>query len=132
MTQQEKQLLIKDLCSRLPYGVMLRFEEITGDYNDRLRCIDLKNDDALYINGICVYDSSYETRTTIKPYLRDILDMTEEEKTYYDNLLGKNIYTTRYSACRLIDWLNEHYFDYNDLIEKGLALKASNEMYKIN
>ena len=63
----------------------------------------------------------------LRPYLRPLSSMTEEEKFMYFQL----------SECKsiggkaeFIDWLNAHHFDYRGLIEKGLALEAPEGMYK--
>jgi hypothetical protein len=106
VTQEEKQLLIKDLCTRLPYGVMV--ENILNheifDLSKYLHCLPVALEN-------------------FKPYLRPMSSMTEEEyqEFGYDVL--------RYTP-REFDWLNAHHFDYRGLIEKGLALEAPKDMYK--
>ena len=76
------------------------------------------------------------------PYLRPLSSMTEEERKEYEgfiihrehvNAQGQEWYIACFSfnsVPRFIDWLNAHHFDYHNLIEKGLALEASSEMYK--
>ena len=127
MTQEEKQLLIKDLCARLPYNVVVRCTDSDTDYNCFLMT-DILNE---IQNGYEYYD--------YKPYLRPMSSMTEEEKEeirqrfcyeweesipelmYYSIEIG--------DADCLIDWFLEHHFDYRGLIEKGLALEAPEGMY---
>lgn len=113
MTNEEKELLLKDLCARLPYGVKVygnysysNGEKIIDD--TRVETLDLSKLD-WFVNGI-----------EIKPYLRQMSSMTEEEEIAYLNLEG---------AARIIDWLNTHHFDYRGLIKKGLALEAPEGMY---
>jgi hypothetical protein len=69
-----------------------------------------------------------------KPYLRPMSSMTEEEKKEYELLANHCIVTSigfvHLEATLLIDWLNEHHFDYRGLIPMGLALEASEDMYK--
>lgn len=125
MTNEEKQLLIKDICARLPYGVFVK----EGDVNDRV-----------------IYTYDYHPHIeTCKPYLRPMSSMTEEEylefrkisglrkdEEYFSNHLpewGNSIITERVMV-RTIDWLNAHQFDYRGLIPMGLALPAPEEMYK--
>jgi hypothetical protein len=71
---------------------------------------------------------------TIKPYLRPMSSMTEEEAMEYANC-GKIIAISHQNDYLIpnpksINWLLEHHFDYCGLIEKGLALKAPEDMYK--
>ena len=137
MTQEEKQLLLKDLCARLPYGVILNVDN--GKYRE----------DKKIWPGLFNSDSLWDA----KPYLRPMSSMTEEEKKElygrYNVCLDKfsNTLTLREHSegywdedteCSfvdylwLIDWLNAHHFDYRGLIEKGLAIEAPDGMYKVN
>ena len=118
MTQEEKQLLLKDLCARLPYGVKVNFRS-----NIEVLCevhIYQSVQTVVGERGI-LYDIDMPN---VKPYLRPMSSMTEEEyeEFGYDVL--------RYTP-REFDWLNKHHFDYRGLIEKGLALEAPEGMYKI-
>ena len=123
MTQEDKQLLIKDLCGRLPYGVKYNYGGNEGcDYTmDRISLIAV--DDAFPIEDI-------------KPYLRPMSSMTEEEEKGYVLLSNHCIITSVGFVCIeaqiLIDWLNEHHFDYRGLISMELALEAPEGMYKID
>ena len=123
MTQEEKQLLLKDLCARLPYGVKVR--HIDSEFPEHKETI--------------VLDCSYDLEQTIDaewlPYLRPMSSMTEEEyKEYYDFFYSLDdkecpdaISSEFFTDC--LDWLNKHHFDYRGLIQKGLALEASNSLY---
>lgn len=104
MTEQDKQLLLKDLCARLPYGVIVHSLGIP--HEQKL---------VSYIPDIEHY--------SIKPYLRPISSMTEEEEIYYNT-----IYITL-KFYEKEDWLNAHHFDYRGLIPMGLALEAPEGMY---
>jgi len=112
MTQEEKQLLIKDLCGRLPYGVK---------YQDRI-------EGGVHILTLGTI-SHYER---FIPYLRPMSSMTEEEEFHYKHLDLLNYSNDGFEMpnFRSIDWLLAHHFDFRGLIEKGLALEASEEMYK--
>lgn len=104
MKQEDKQLLLQDLCSRLPYKVMI---QSVGE-NKCLGLMDLADIDSLP-----------------KPYLRSLSSMTEEEKLMYEGLM---IGTDNVSyMLDVIDWLNAHHFDYRNLIERGMAIKVTEE-----
>ena len=123
MTQEEKQLLFKDLCARVPYGVIVhRYSD--NCYSDNCD-ISIDNVDDF------VYFLEYSEGEEFKPYLRPMGSMTEEEKEELYQKTGFKVddYILGLSA---IDWLNAHHFDYRSLIEKGLALEAPEGMYKMN
>lgn len=143
MTQKDKELLIKDLCARIPYGVKVEYKnEIFG------------------VEHVCpMYEEvkfdTHETWTVdvsdIKPYLFPISSMTEEQKEEYYSLAddvtikpGQGSYFGIKIHCiklgisdnphegvwdwidlDAIDWLNKNHFDYRGLIEKGIALDAT-------
>ena len=65
----------------------------------------------------------------VKPYLRPMSSMTEEEKAEYHSLCD-SYYGIYFDTVDSIDWLNAHHFDYRGLIEKGLAIEAPEGMYK--
>lgn len=125
MTQEEKQLLLIDLSARLLYGVKLRYVEDLVIKKES-HTITLNN---IYLEHIINGDAD------IKPYLRPMSSMTEEERNEYfllkhrDNDRDDNIILID-EASALIDWLNEHHFDYRGLIPMGLALEAPEGMYK--
>ena len=117
MTKEAKELLLKDLCARLPYGVKVRIEIPfleEGDYP--IEVLSRISIDLLTING-----STIRIEDT-KPYLRPLKpsEATEQERKEIEEI--DNDYKS-------VDWLNSHHFDYRGLIEKGLALPASKEMY---
>lgn len=128
MTREEKELLIKDLSARLPYGVKIRVEYPFLEEKDwcpeDLHGLDLRRE---VIAGTSVRIEEF------KPYLRPMSSMTEEESEKFEEFLQLQAeYTTgadirlKYDMC---DWLNSKHFDYRGLIEKGLALEAPEEMY---
>lgn len=136
MTQEEKQLLLKDLCGRLPYGVKINhiiynWEGTCVNFNKKLESFAIEKD-----NGLC-YDVPVEE---VRPYLRPMSSMTEEEEMEVkklgvcdDKAFHNDIYDTGISmeeAFTAISWFLERHFDINYLIKKGLALEAPEEMYK--
>ena len=126
MTQEEKQLLLKDLSARLPYGVIVQFE---GWNPEKLSEVNLSTNVYNGMGGLPF------------PYLRPMSSMTEEERNEviklgvcYDCAFHNDIYDIGISmeeSFFAISWFLERHFDINHLIEKGLALEAPEGMYKI-
>ena len=145
MTQEEKDLLLKDLSARLPYKVKCRHSE-TG-VEGALKVISkdkvtLRSDDSLW-HSLGVED--------IKPYLFPLYSMTEGQLSEFNKLgdltiagiptnhqdylvpticsksdvVTKRIEITDMDIIPVIDWLNAHHFDYRGIIEKGLAIDAT-------
>ena len=132
MIQEDKELLLKDLSARLPYGVMVRHDNEQGKSVDT-RLVGYNGDwFNYYIDNLCYHLKVYE----FKPYLRSMDDMTEEEKREYNTIAMHTIVTSKgfvhLEASELVDWLNAHHFDYRGLIEKGLAIAVTekNNPYK--
>lgn len=134
MTQEEKQLLRKELYTRQYYGVKVSLGlDRMSEYIEP----EVENNLTLYyINPQrleCVFKECWWTAYigAIRPYLRPMSSMTEEEEKEYFGFYfyEKNVFANTLGAFKLMDWLNEHYFDYRGLIEKGLALKAPEGMY---
>ena len=135
MTQEDKILLIRDLCGRLPYGVkayIKNWSKLDRKYYEGVYTVEsidpsLNN---IYADSerssvkVIVGHYDYE----IKPYLRPMSNMTEEEKLMYEGLMIGTDNNIQY-ILDVIDWLNAHHFDYRGLIEKGLALEAPEGMY---
>lgn len=128
MTQKDKDLLIKDLCSRLPYGVK-------GPHRGEKR--ELLVMDSFGSYQVNEYDAWFDLNSVIfKPYLFPFSSMTEEQEREY-NTLRDFVYSHHYEYedivedmglydnWRSIDYLNAHHFDYRGLIEKGLAIDAT-------
>lgn len=122
MTQEEKTLLLKDLCARLPYGVMCH---IKGDDTNTSRKLSRIEVDELEGNLLDFwtdredYLSIQVYLSDVKPYLRPMSSMTEEEKEEFGRLVSLFAFT------EVNDWLNAHHFDYRGLIEKNLALDCT-------
>ena len=120
----DKDLLLKDLSARLGYGVMCQVDDGAAGLNDgKLVEIDISKElvrfDADYYGDAYIDD--------VKPYLRPMSSMTDEEKKEYDHRLECMFYDAMYDDAFAIDWLNEHHFDYRGLIEKGLAIEVTEE-----
>ena len=128
MTQQDRDLLLRDLSARSPYGVKVFIQDITGKYST----ITERTCDTYVLQFL------RNKNILIKPYLRPMSSMTEDERKEYNDIVKNTIdfYNCPKSEeiCFFItpiDWLNAHHFDYRGLIEKGLALEAQKGMYEI-
>lgn len=129
MTQEERKLLLKDLCARIPYGVKFQSENIeTALFVDT-------SDDEVWINGTCIDD--------FKPYLFPLSSLTKEQRNIISNKIreiqinnppfgkihdsGTDNLLNNITLCAqwLINYYIENHFDYNGLIEKGLAIDAT-------
>ena len=135
MTQEEKELLLRDLCARLPYSLCVQDEYGEIDY--------INYNDVHFAN---YFDSILNGK--VKPYLRPMSSMTEEEftklKEYsglkYDQLDLASFQNGTYkcldfylsevpsgAVIRVFDWLNRYHFDYRDLIPMDLAIAVTKE-----
>ena len=112
MIQKDKELLFKDLCARLPYGV-----KASTKVGSNITVSFIGVDTIIGEDGDS-YDISF-----ITPYLFPLSSMTEEQKSQYNFFLTRII--DGYDSSLLIDWLNKNHFDYRGLIEKGLAIDAT-------
>ena len=130
MTQEEKELLLKDLCARWPYGV--KMSNINAIHNGlNLPPITVDVSDYENSNPLVLINSGF------RPYLRSMSSMTEDEKVQLsqyacigEDLNGEFIDEVQREDCaKYIDWLNKKMFDYRGLIKKGLALEAPERMY---
>jgi hypothetical protein len=126
MTREDKQLLLKDLCARLPYGVIVKYKSREGEGDVQLGCGNIG-----YVSQL-----GNGWWKECKPYLRPMSSMTEEEvKEFYDvERMGHPVGYIKpqcdwHFTIKGIDWLNAHHFDYRGLIEKGLSIEASEGMY---
>ena len=155
MTQEEKELLFKDLSARVKYGVVVHHIKLNEDYKvdgclyNTIKGINLRKieDDEnmepeplIFVKTI---DKGYQLVPTgpgdVLPYLRPMSSMTKEEKYTYRHMLGAQLNSEGESIMFVyiedfpvvIDWLNAHHFDYRGLIEKGLALEAPEGMYNL-
>ena len=129
MTQNEKELLLKDLCCRLPYGVKVQTTYINPQTKERK---DIGTD-VLSTVEISMLIDGYEEH---KPYLFPLSSMTEEQKNNCPinetnlNIMKSNIgYGIIEMPWRLsylfTDWCNKNHFDYRGLIPMGLANDAT-------
>ena len=126
MIQEHKELLFKDLSARLPYNVICQVEfKENGKYNSKVMLLSgIFIDEAYFtIKGGSIYSNEY------KPYLFPLSNMTEEQKMFLKQqnwCIAISTSGTIETTIKGIDWLNKNHFDYRGLIEKGLAIDATN------
>ena len=125
MTQEEeKNLLLKDLCTRLPYGVRYRHFTWNDEYGETYIAAQIYsiNTDGYVKN---CHDDETVYIDNVRPYLFPLSSMTEEQKKEYQYITERWMNDPAYSIGDSTDWLNKNHFDYRGLIEKGLAIDAT-------
>jgi hypothetical protein len=153
MTQEDKELLLKDLCARLPYGVKILHEGWNFEWDQELSLLER----IVGIDDKFIYTKVIDTHTgeeyrdgkhsvdifDDRPYLRPMSSMTEEEKkellqisnfdSDVDDICYDSICCIERTSIDITDianfisWLNAHHFDYRGLIEKDLAIAVTEE-----
>ena len=138
MTQEDKQLLLKDLSARLPYGVKCI---VTKSRTEEGQKGDVGKIGWVSLEGVdCIGDREpfFSEFGNFKPYLIPLSSMTEEQKKYITDRWDINdefdfeinpdwgeYFVELGDIVDFIDWLNKNHFDYRGLIEKGLAIDAT-------
>ena len=132
MTEEKKELLLKDLCARLSYGVKV---SCIGDSNHvyNLELIDITDNEVYISTYEPCYSNKYTNTESIRPYLFPLSSMTEEQRKEYERIIYKSIelHCQRYYNvidvddfdC-LMDFYHKYHFDYRGLIPLGLANNA--------
>ena len=131
---EDKQLLLVDLCARLPYKVQCEgFYEEDVSYKSPFGSLEKVIDQMENIEHVGFDDGEIYVviggfqceLCDVKPYLRPMSSMTEEEEDEWWEFDNKNTIVETHSYS--IDWLNAHHFDYRGLIDKGLAIEVTEE-----
>ena len=113
MTQEQKELLLKDLLGRLPYGVKVLYEEEIY----QISIVEIFNE------TITICGRGYPMEVEIqkvKPYLFPLSSMTEEQKEEY-----YGTFSLSGDISGSVDFYNKHHLDWRGLIPKGLAIDAT-------
>lgn len=125
MTQEEKDLLLKDLCRRMPYGVKVWFPDWLSGYTSAIESIDIDG----YIKD---FEGTTWEISDCKPYLFPLSSMTEkQEKELHDKLIELELKALNNEISRIeavkfeIDYYHKNHFDYLGLIPMGLANDAT-------
>lgn len=134
MTQNEKELLLKDLCARLPYGVKGRVSK--RDHNNR-ECEFVKTIDGKLYDRFAVAQESWYDNVTIKPCLFPLSSMTEEQKKELNDITNldieiaianiKNDTPNYVTGLNRLNWLLKNHFDIYGFIPMGLATDATDK-----
>lgn len=136
MVQEKKELLLKDLCARLPYGVICHYNCV-AEYDtmviQKANCVN-KLEGIIPFNGQIGYmvggDKVNALSGDIKPYLRPMSSMTKDEEEELKQVALVDNEGVPGDIPAYIDWLNKKMFDYRGLIPMDLALEAPEGMYK--
>ena len=127
---EDKELLLKDLSTRLPYHTIVS----AGEEDLELVKVDILNEKVYLFSESFLEFDVFE----IKPYLRPMSSMTEEERNEYFDFRSQELQRVAFAEVgreeaisEVMDWLLSHHFDIRGLIGKGLALEAPEGMYGI-
>lgn len=128
MAQKDKELLLRDLCARSPYGVKVSLESDKRKLTGVLDAV-YPTDDRVIVDNLSQAIAPIDVRTggflierdNVKPFLRSIHKLTKEELEELEFLTDSDY----------VDYCNKHHIDYRNLIPKGLALEAPEGMYNI-
>ena len=127
MTQEQKELLVKDLCGRLPYRVKVQIK-------NEIAVLDSICDDDGYHFNFIGEDREGVNIGNIKPYLFPLSSMTEEQCYELSSIRSGFQDCWKYiktpiplSICNFaqIDWFHKNHLDYLGLIPMGLAIDAT-------
>jgi hypothetical protein len=127
MKPQDKELLLKDLCSRLPYEVKIHAKYVDTDTNTEVEKVGVlsmvDNDTVIAFTYDDTNCYNYVTIHEVKPYLVPLSSMSEEQNfEFLRTCLGGN---ANFPTLASFDWLNKNHFDYRGLIPMGLAIDAT-------
>lgn len=132
MTQEEKELLLKDLCARIPYSLKASVKGYIEE-NITFDILSVTANFRVFVKNLSVRIRQFVDIDAVMPYLRSMSSMTEVEKLEYTSIDNRSYSCPQdyahIPATDRIDWLNAHHFDYRGLIEKNLALEAPEYMY---
>lgn len=127
MKQEDKKLLLKDLCARLPYNVKVHAKYIDTDNEvEKVGVLSMIDNDAV-VAFTCDDTNCYNYVAIheVKPYLFPLESMTEEQEEEYNDLNCYELGCFPHLEAAL-DYLIENHFDYRYLIDRGLAIDATN------
>ena len=130
MTNEEKELLLKDICCRLPYNV-----KVHAKYTDPIETIEVDGivkmveTDSVGIEVINDFGSAWTCVhiDNVKPYLFPMSSMTGEQRREYVQIANKcgTIASSQLTGMTVQDWFNKNRLDYRGLIPMGLAIDAT-------
>ena len=153
MTQEQKELLLKDICARLPYGVkayVKNWSKLDQKYYENVYVVEsaFPSLNEIHVQTkLCSLDVLLGYNDyVIKPYLFPLSSMTEEQKYdfycrfiendcdfddfkdfYLDNGMWHKMLTSIDDIEEIIDWFHKKHIDYRGLIPMGLAIDATDK-----
>ena len=136
MKQEDKELLLKDLCARLPYGVKCKYYDCCEGAYDEGTIRGFERHEYMEIDGVCIHVEE------VKPYLFPLSSMTEEQKNQLTEIWdadmnkaldyaisgeeGLSDLFKLSAAKKVINWFIKNHFDFQGLIPKELAIDCTN------
>lgn len=133
MTKEQKELLLKDLCSRLPYKVKVQDTYYKSFEPAAIWLLDL-NAQKVRIFA----DEDWQSIEYIRPYLFPLSSITEEQwkeitdiqiKESLKSIDSNNDYMSNplfsIGDLKTLDWCYANHIDYRGLIPMGLAKDAT-------
>ena len=134
MTREQKDLLLKDLCARLPYNTKIQLTEYSDLTGEKLLS-KIKILDYCMLGKVQAYCKGFR-KDEIRPYLFPLSSMTEKQRKELqelhfdyisDEIFNDTEFVYHYDCMHLIDWLNKNHFDWRGLIPLDLAIDATDK-----
>lgn len=119
MTQEQKELLIKDLCARLPYRIKASY------YGAEEECETWDEIESITLDGYVDIGQYSLPIEAVKPCLFPLSSMTEEQKKEWCSLMIRDVYGILYNTIESFDYLYKNHIDVRGLIPMGLAIDAT-------
>ena len=131
MTQEYKEILLRDLCARLPYNVIVDYDYNAHDLRKGNYVKHVKHGSKCILTcdllDVFMSPRQNEKGEYIKPYLFPLSSMTEEQSKVYHELINGMFGTSALINFEVLtDFFNANHLDYRGLIESGLAIDATN------
>ena len=142
MTTEDKKQLLAELCARLPYGVKVHIKSLNYEFDSVL--VDVYNNGTECFVKVSDSKNIYNL-DEVRPYLRSMDLMSDDEKNNLNYILNYEFYIDDdFALCAEDDrhrirlslirtymlWIYRNHFDCQNLIDKGLAIETTAEIYK--
>jgi hypothetical protein len=129
MKQEDRQeILLQQLSARLPYGLILHIE-----WNDdsviwekaKLVSVDIVKKEITVTNFLSIFHTTIKLdEVLVRPYLRRMMSMTNKEECEYDKIFPNDTFFSPMGVGKIVKWFYENRFDFENLIESGIAIDA--------
>ena len=120
MTQKQKDLLLKDLCARLPHGVKVQ----CLSHQIPLKILSINPNGVTWLTGDKGYPFEVDWKDC-KPYLFPLSSMTRKQEREWQSLMVCDIYGIFYHTIESFDYLYKNHIDIRGLIPMDLAIDAT-------